>query len=198
MFEGNACIDEVKNANADRPKLLIVEDDPDVARMLQDHLEYSLSAESRVADSADEAIRLDMEEPCELILIDYLLPDMDGAEVARRLNEEHPRPVIFITGHATLGRAINALRCGAVDMFVKPFDLELLTGKVSAAIETYRRQQRRLRRLERTRRLTKHVIRERRQMRRKLDLVCRDLVNAYRELAVKTSQLFGSGSGSQE
>ena len=56
----------------------------------------------------------------------------------------------------------------------------------------------RLRRLERTRRLTKHVIRERRQMRRKLDLVCRDLVNAYRELAVKTAQLFGRDSGSQE
>jgi len=180
----------------DRPKILIVEDDHGVAEMLRDHLDYSLSADIAVAACAEEAVRMDQEDPAEIILIDYMLPDTDGAELIRVLNRTRPRPAILITGHATLGRAITAMRNGAVDMFIKPFDLEILTRKIARAVEDYRAAQRRLGRLEKVRRLAKQLIKDRRQLRRKLDLVCRDIVNGYRDLAAKVGHLMdGQGQG---
>ena len=180
-------------AYGERPKVLIVEDDEDVALMLQDHLDYSLSAEVTIASSADQAIQRDLEDPADVVLIDYLLPDCDGAKLIGLLNSDQPgRPAILITGQPTLGRAISGMRCGAVDMFVKPFDLDSLTQSVAAAIERHRAQQQRVRRLQKVRQLARGVIKERRQLRKKLDLVCRDLVKAYHDLAVKLSGLKGN------
>lgn len=171
-------------------RVLIVEDDNDIASMLRDHLEHSLSAEITIAASADKAIELDAAHPAEVILIDYMLPDVDGVELIASLNEPCPeRPAMLITGHATLGRAISAMRCGVVDMFLKPFDLEVLTAKVAEAVTKYRAQQLRFKRLQQVRRLSKRVIRDRRELRQKLDLVCRDLVGAYHDLAVKVTEI---------
>ncbi len=182
-------------ASGERPKILIVEDDVDIAEMLQDHLEYSMSAETTLAYSAEQAIELDLIDPAEILIIDYMLPDTDGVELIKSLNGNDVRPAIFITGHATLGRAINAMRCGAIDMFVKPFDLQTITTKIAQAVEAYRHQQLRFKRLQKVRSLSKQVIKDRRQMRRKLDLVCRDVVSSYRDLAVKTATLAESQSG---
>jgi len=178
-----------KTTDADRPKILVVEDDTEIARMLQEHLSYSLAAETRIAGSAEEALELDRDDPAEAIIIDYMLPDMEGLELIKPLNQTKQRPTVLITGHATLGRAIKAMRCGVVDMFVKPFDMDKLAVTVAQAVEKHRSQQCRARRHQKLRSLSKNVIKERRQLRRKLELVCRDLVNAYRDLAVKTAKL---------
>lgn len=176
-------------AHREGPRILIVEDDTDVALMLQDHLEYALCAQTIVASRAEHALSADREQPAEVILIDYMLPDVDGPDLIQSLNAREVRPVIMITGHATLGRAINAMRSGAMDMFVKPFDLAVLSEKVASAVEQHRAQQRRVRRLEKVRALSKQVLKDRRGLRRKLDLVCGDIVHAYRDLAVKVSGL---------
>jgi len=181
-------------AHEEGPKILIVEDDSDVALMLQDHLEYTLSAQATIAACGDLAVAIDRDDPAELIVIDYMLPDFDGPELMRILNRNCCRPVIMITGHATLSRAISAMRSGAVDMFVKPFDLEILSAAVSSAIERYRAQRQRGKRLERVRALSKQVLKDRRGLRQKLDLVCRDFVNAHRELAAKVSTITGEKS----
>lgn len=180
-------IDETSHREG--PRILIVEDDADVALMLQDHLQYSLSAMVTVAEDAEKAVTMDSTSPAELVLIDYLLPDCNGPELVEKLAGPAHRPVIMMTGHATLGRAISAMRSGAVDMFVKPFDLEVLSQKVSAAIDRYRSQCHRVRRLEKVRKLSQQVIRDRRQLRRKLDVVCRDVVSAYQDLAVQVAAI---------
>lgn len=178
----------VENTTGDKPKILVVEDDPQIAELLHDHLEYSLDADLTVAPCARKALELDAAKPAEVIVIDYMLPDMDGLELISALGTRMHRPVIVMTGHPTLSRAIEAMRLGAADMFVKPFDLEKMTGAIAGAIEKSRRHQLRSKRLRRVRELSHKVIAERRHLRRKMDLLCKDIVSEYRTLAEKISR----------
>lgn len=179
----------VENFTGDRPKILIVEDDAGTAELLQDYLRDSLSAEPHIAASAQEALDMDDEDPAEVILVDVLLPDMDGLELLAALGAKGQRPVILMTGHPTLGRAIEAMRLGATDMLVKPFDMDKVGRTIVGAVGKYRRDQLRVQRLVRVRELSKKVIQERRSLRQKMDLLCRDVVGAYRELAEKLIKL---------
>jgi DNA-binding NtrC family response regulator len=179
----------IENTTGEGPRILVVEDDPATAELLQDYLKDQLSAELQIASSARQALDLDEQNPAELILIDYLLPDMDGAKLIASLNVKCRRPAIMMTGHPTLGRAIEAMRIGAVDLLVKPFDLNRLTQSILQAVEHHRRDQLRLKRLLRIRDLSKKVIRERKNIRQKMDVVCRDIVISYRDLAERVNQL---------
>jgi len=179
----------VENSTGDSPRILVVEDDPQISELLQDHLSYSLNADVQMASSAEQAIELDQQKPAEVIIIDYMLPDMDGLELISALGSQRQRPVIVMTGHPTLGRAIEAMRLGASDMFVKPFDLEKMTRTIAVAVVRHRHNQLRLKRLMRVRELSKRVISERRGLRRKMELICRDMVSGYRELAEKVNRL---------
>jgi len=178
-----------KTIEGNRPKILLVEDDHDISLMLREHLEYSLRADVRLAESGVEALEVDRADPSELAIVDFMLPDMNGLNLMADLNRVHHRPIVFITGYGTLDRVIEALRCGAADLFLKPLDLQALSAALADLIEQSRRQQTRIRRLERLRKHAKSVIRERRKVRRRLDLVCRDLVSAYQDLATQVAAL---------
>jgi DNA-binding NtrC family response regulator len=172
-----------------RPKIMIVEDDPDIAELLQNHLEFSLNADLQTAGSAEQALQLDAENPAEVFVVDYMLPDSDGLDLITPLNARQKRPIILITGHPTLGRAIEAMRLGAVDMFVKPFDLDVVTGKIAQAIEQHRLEEQRMQRIAKIRTLAKKVTQDRHGLRRKLDVLCKDIVVSYRDMAEKVSKL---------
>jgi len=90
---------------------------------------------------------------------------------------------LIMTGQPTLGRAVEAMRLGAVDLFTKPFDLLRLTTVVKQTLADHRAHRRQGQRLERLERLAKKVIRERKELQQRVDLVCRDLVGSYRDLA---------------
>jgi DNA-binding NtrC family response regulator len=183
----------VENSTGDNPRILVVEDDPATAELLQDYLQDTMNAELQVASSAQQALDLDEENPAEVVLIDYLLPDMDGVKLISSLNARRHRPAIMMTGHPTLGRAIEAMRLGATDLLVKPFDMDKLSQSILSAIGKHRQFQLRLKRLMRMRDLSKKVIRERKNLRRKMDVVCRDVVVAYRDLAEKVGKLPNKG-----
>jgi len=179
----------VENSLGENPRILVVEDDPATAEMLQDFLQDTLNADIRMAGTAQEAMERDEDHRSEVVLIDYLLPDMDGLKLISSLNAKVVRPAIMMTGHPTLGRAIEAMRLGATDLLVKPFDMDQLTQSIIQAVEKHRQFQLRLKRLTRMRELSRQVIRERKNIRRKMDVVCRDIVTAYRDLAEKVNTL---------
>ena len=183
----------IEYTTGDHPRILVVEDDPQISELLESHLNYSLSAELRVAACGKQALELDDQQPAEVVLVDYMLPDMDGLELIAALNQRRHRPTIIMTGHPTLGRAIEAMRLGAADMFVKPFDLDKMTRTVYGAIEKHRHDQVRLQRLTRMRSLVQLAIRDRRGLRRKMDLLCRDMVVGYRELTEKVNRFQNRG-----
>lgn len=173
----------------DAPRILLVEDDPQISELLEEHLSYSIGAEVRKASDAVEAMELDADKWAEIVIVDYLLPDMDGVELSGHINKDHSRPLIFMTGHPTVGCAIDAMRFGAIDMFVKPLDLDKLSHTISTCIEEQRNHHLRIKRLTKLRSLAKTVIRERRTLRRKLEFMCKDVVGSYRDLAERVVEM---------
>ena len=166
-----------------RATILIVEDDDLLAEMLGEHLASAVGASVVRASDASEALRADDDCPPDLMITDVLLPDGDGLDLIRSIRSRRDYPVLLMTGQPTLGRAVEAMRLGVADMFTKPFDLRRLAQVVKEALAAHHTQQRRHRRLERLEKLSRKVIRERRELQQRIDLVCRDLVGSYRDLA---------------
>jgi DNA-binding NtrC family response regulator len=113
-------------------KILIVDDDEGVRQILAQTLQssgYSITT----ADSGERAVSMVRESPIDLVILDLVLPRVDGLEVLRDLAAVRPEAaVIMITGHASVETAIKAMKMGAVDYIVKPFrmeEVELIVGR---------------------------------------------------------------------
>ncbi len=167
----------------DRPTILIVEDNEALAEMAVEHLQATVDAKVIRTAGAAETIRLVTDCSPDLMLVDLLLPDGNGLDLIRTIRARDEYPVLIMTGQPTLGRAIEAMRLGAVDLFTKPFDLLRLTTVVKQTLADHQARRRRGQRVERLERLAKKVIRERKELQQRVDLVCRDLVGSYRDLA---------------
>jgi DNA-binding NtrC family response regulator len=113
-------------------KILIVDDDEGVRQILAQTLQssgYSIAT----AESGERAVAMVREAPIDLVILDLVLPRVDGLEVLRDLTTVRPEAaVIMITGHASVETAIKAMKMGAVDYIVKPFrmeEVELIVGR---------------------------------------------------------------------
>ena len=113
-------------------RVLLVDDDPDFCEALGDRLRAQ-GFQVTVADRGAEALRLCREEPPAIVLLDLVLPGMDGMAVLETIRREEPDVlVIVITGHGTIARAVEAMKKGAYDFVSKPVDarhLEIVLGK---------------------------------------------------------------------
>lgn len=177
----------IEKARSDLRTILVVEDDDAVAEMVVEHLRATVDAEVIRTCSARETLQLDLENPPDLVLADLLLPDGNGLDLVRLLRADHGYPVLIMTGEPTMGRIAEAMRLGAADVFTKPFDLQRLTRVVIKSLEAYRRKQKAERRTERLEKLVRKVIEDRKSLQRRVDLVCKDLVGAYRDLAKRVA-----------
>ena len=116
--------------------LLIVEDDPDIANMLQIYFE-SQGYSSVAVTLGEEALDICRRELPNLVILDILLPDIDGYEVCRRLRSNLRTshiPIIFLTQKDERSDQIAGLELGADDYITKPFDLQLLMLRVEGAL----------------------------------------------------------------
>ncbi len=165
--------------------ILLVEDDDEMAGMLADYIERTVKARVQRVTTASDAICSSMAEKPDVVLADVDLPDSDDLELARELRRDADCEVILMTGQPTLGRALGAMRLGVRDMLAKPFDLSRLGRSLDEAVTVHRERNRERLRYDRLRRVSSRIIRERRVLRQRIDLVCRDLVGAYRRLAEK-------------
>ena len=172
--------------------ILVVDDDEDVATMVADHLTTTVAAETtearitvRQAGTAQEALNLFYARPAEVVLADLCLPDEDGLSMVGKMRAHADPSVLIITGQATLGKAVESMRLGARDMFIKPFDLGRVSQVVRQAVGVQLAKRREETRRRRLHELASRIVRERRELRRRVDLVCHDLVGAYRDLAAK-------------
>jgi len=171
-------------------RLLIVEDDHDLATMLADHLAETLQLDVSVAGTCRQAVDIELSKPQDLILADLLLPDGDATGLQRQLRGISAASFVLMSGVPTVHRVVEAMRLGASDFLVKPFDLSHLTASVSDALARHQNQSQMQVRYLRMRRLTKRILKDRREMRNRVDLVCRDLVQAYRRLAKRVVELY--------
>jgi DNA-binding NtrC family response regulator len=118
-----------------RHRILIVEDDEVFLRPLQRTLEVA-GYEALVVPSGEDAVDLLKRDDVELVLTDKRLPGIDGVEVVRRIKAEHPDlAVVVMTAYGTIGSAVEAMRVGAEDYLVKPFDAAEALMVVRRSIE---------------------------------------------------------------
>lgn len=113
--------------------VLIIDDERLFRTLVADHLAkegYRVLA----AASGEEGLKTLGGEPVHVVLLDLVMPGLDGMEVLRRIKRDRPElPVIMVTGYRTPERAINAVKDGAFDVVSKPVNLEELTRMVGRA-----------------------------------------------------------------
>jgi DNA-binding NtrC family response regulator len=119
-------------------KILLVDDEPlnlDLLGQELSELGYSIET----ASSGVEALKKLPEICPDLVLVDYQMPEMNGVEVLSAIHKSQPDlPVVIITAHGTIDRAIEAMKAGAEDFIPKPFDPEHLAVVVKKALERSR------------------------------------------------------------
>ncbi|MEU7831030.1 MULTISPECIES: response regulator transcription factor [unclassified Nonomuraea] len=124
----------------DGERLLVVDDEPTVRELLSATLRFAGFTVSS-AESGVQALESARADPPDLVLLDVMLPDLDGFEVIRRLRllprgdgRPGPVPVLFLTARDATADKINGLRLGGDDYVTKPFDLEELLARISAIL----------------------------------------------------------------
>lgn len=114
-------------------RVLIVEDDPTVAEVVTRYLEREGFAVESVADGRDALARADEQLP-DLVVLDIMLPGLDGLEVCRRLRSRAPIPVVMLTARGGEEDRVLGLELGADDYVSKPFSPRELTARVKAVL----------------------------------------------------------------
>src|SRR3989338_221817 len=115
--------------------ILIVDDDPNVRDFLKLFLKFKGYRDVRTADKGQDALEAVKKEDLRLVLLDIMLPDLNGVEVLRQVKETNPDvSVIMITGYPDEEKARELLKQGAYDYIVKPFDLNYLELSVLSKI----------------------------------------------------------------
>src|SRR3954447_18770024 len=118
----------------DNPRVLVVDDEPNIRDLVQVALRFH-GFEVITAGTGDEALRRARDDAPRLIVLDVMLPDLDGFEVCRRLRErgEEP-PVIFLTARDTPSDTVTGLTLGGDDYVTKPFSIDALVARVRTVL----------------------------------------------------------------
>ncbi|HPD07309.1 MAG TPA: response regulator transcription factor [Candidatus Bipolaricaulis sp.] len=112
-------------------RILVVDDDPWVRKLVRGYLEQAGFAVT-VAASGGEALAEFTAHPPDLVVLDLMLPEMDGLEVARRIRSSSSVPIIMLTARSTEEDRVLGLELGADDYVVKPFSARELEARVRA------------------------------------------------------------------
>ena len=128
---GGAMLSGAAQAEA---RLLVVEDDPNILELLSASLRFA-GFNVTTATSGSAAVNTARAERPDLIVLDVMLPDLDGFEVIRKLRDGGTRtPVVFLTARDTTDDKIRGLTLGGDDYVTKPFSLEELTARIRAVL----------------------------------------------------------------
>ncbi len=113
-------------------RVLIVEDEPGIVRMLERGL-AAHGYQSIIADNGEDGARLATDDTVDLVLLDIMLPGLDGHQVLKRIRARRPElPVLMLTARDELQSKVGAFDLGADDYLTKPFAFEELLARVRA------------------------------------------------------------------
>lgn len=115
------------------PRILIVDDEPSVSELIAYNLRKSLYDVKTAADGR-EALRLAREYSPDLILLDLMIPEVDGLDVCREIRKSSDVPVIMITARGEEVDRVLGLEIGADDYVTKPFSMRELMARIKAVL----------------------------------------------------------------
>jgi len=125
----------MNDAQTVNPKILLVEDEDNLAR----GLEYNLSEEGYIvtlAKDGREAIKLFDENEFDLIVLDIMLPYFNGFEIAKHVRDKHPQmPILMLTARTQIEDKVKGLEIGADDYLTKPFHLKELLLRIKGMLK---------------------------------------------------------------
>jgi two-component system OmpR family response regulator len=116
------------------PQVLVVDDEPNIRELVQVALKFHGCSVTTAGTGKDALRQAEADRP-DLIVLDVMLPDMDGFEVCRRLRAAgNEVPVIFLTARDTSSDTVTGLAIGGDDYVTKPFSVESLVARVRAVL----------------------------------------------------------------
>ena len=119
-------------------RLLVVEDEPNIRELLATSLRFT-GFEVHTADDGGSALRAAKDVDPDLVVLDVMLPDMDGFTVTSRLRETGRRfPIVFVTARDSLDDKVKGLTVGGDDYVTKPFSLEEVIARIRAVLRRTR------------------------------------------------------------
>ena len=122
-------------------RLLVVEDEPNIRELLATSLRFA-GFEVHVAADGAGALRQAAEHDPDLVVLDVMLPDMDGFTVTRKLRDSgRVLPIVFVTARDSLEDKIQGLTVGGDDYVTKPFSLEEVVARIRAVLRRTDRAQ---------------------------------------------------------
>lgn len=119
--------------NLQKSKILVVEDEPDVLRIIEKHLVQEGHRVIAVS-TLNDAMNVLWETPPDLILLDVMLPDGSGFEFCSKIKKITTAPIIFLTCMADTSDILKGFKIGADDYITKPFNLDILSARVASRL----------------------------------------------------------------
>ena len=117
-------------------KVLIVEDDPNIAELLELYIEKD-GFEVAIANDGGKGVSMFESEKPDIVLLDIMLPVMDGWEVCKKIRRIAKTPIIMMTAKGETVDKITGLEMGADDYIVKPFDIKEVIARIHAVLRRY-------------------------------------------------------------
>ena len=117
----------------EKPLVLVVDDDPNVIALARGYLERGRLSGSEAGDGLRALALARKEQPC-LVVLDLMLPGLDGLEICRRLQVESMAPIIMLTARVEEADRLEGLNLGADDYITKPFSPRELAARVRAVL----------------------------------------------------------------
>lgn len=116
------------------PKIFVVEDDKNLRRLLEDYLK-KVGFEVITAQDGNDALKKWRQNLADLVVLDVMMPGLDGFEVLEYIREESKVPVIFLTARGELADRIQGFETGADDYLTKPFSIKELVMRIRAILK---------------------------------------------------------------
>jgi two-component system, OmpR family, response regulator MprA len=113
--------------------ILVVDDDPSIRSVVSRGLRFE-GYDVQIAGDGLEALRIAREMPLHMVVLDVMLPNLDGLEVCRRLRRGGNTPIIMLTARDAVPDRIAGLDSGADDYLIKPFDFDELLARIRALL----------------------------------------------------------------
>lgn len=116
-----------------KEKILLVDDEKEFLEVMAERMS-ARDMEVTTAASALEAIKLIENHAYDAVVLDLMMPEMDGLDALKAMKDKRPElQIILLTGYATVEKGIEAMKLGAMDLVQKPADLQSLTEKIKKA-----------------------------------------------------------------
>lgn len=120
-----------------RARILLVEDEPDIAEFVATELRFE-GFEVRLEADGMRGLTAARQDAPDLVILDRMLPGLDGLEFCRRLRKGSDVPILMLTARGEVRDRIEGLNAGANDYLPKPFDLEELLARVNAQLRAHK------------------------------------------------------------